>query len=88
MTLLFTVAWSSTGRSYGDRILGLRVIDRRGERLGFAGALVRAVLCVAFPPLLFWAIVNRRSVQDLVLRTAVIYDWAEQPRDTLPSDPS
>jgi hypothetical protein len=50
--------------------------------------LVRAVLCVAFPPLLFWAIVNRRSVQDLVLRTAVIYDWAEQPRGTPPSDPS
>jgi hypothetical protein len=49
--------------------------------------LVRAVFCVAFPPLLFWAIVNRRSVQDLVLRTAVIYDWAEQPRNTPPSDP-
>ena len=38
--------------------------------------------------LLFWAIVNRRSVQDLVLRTAVIYDWAEQPSNTPPSDPS
>ena len=88
LTLLFAVAWSSTGRSYGGRILGLRVIDRRGERLGLAAAFVRAVLCVAFPPLLFWAIVNRRSVQDLVLRTAVIYDWAEQPRGTPPSDPS
>jgi uncharacterized RDD family membrane protein YckC len=88
LTLLFTVAWSSTGRSYGDRLLGLRVIDRRGQHLGFAAAFVRAVLCVAFPPLLFWAIVNRRSVQDLVLRTAVIYDWAEQPGSAAPSDPS
>jgi len=34
LTLLFTVAWSSTGRSYGDRLLGLRVIDRRGQRMG------------------------------------------------------
>jgi uncharacterized RDD family membrane protein YckC len=88
LTLLFTVAWSSTGRSYGDRLLGLRVTNRRGDRLGFAAAFIRAVLCVAFPPLLFWAIVDRRSVQDLVLRTAVIYDWAEQPRGTPPSDPS
>jgi uncharacterized RDD family membrane protein YckC len=88
LTLLFAVAWSTTGRSYGDRLLGLRVIDRRGQHLGFAAAFVRAVLCVAFPPLLFWAIVNRRSVQDLVLRTAVIYDWAEQPGSAAPSDPS
>ena len=88
LTLLFTVAWSSTGRSYGDRLLGLRVIDRRGERLGLAHAFMRAVLCVAFPPLLFWAVVNRRSVQDLVLRTAVIYDWAEQPHSVPPADPS
>jgi uncharacterized RDD family membrane protein YckC len=88
LTLLFTVAWSTTGRSYGDRLLGLRVIDRRGQRMGFAAAFVRAVLCVAFPPLLFWAIVNRRSVQDLVLGTAVIYDWAEQPSSVAPSDPS
>jgi len=88
LTLLFTVAWSTTGRSYGDRLLGLRVIGRRGDRLGLAAAFVRAVLCVAFPPLLFWAIVDRRSVQDLVLRTAVIYDWAEQPRSSPPPDPS
>jgi uncharacterized RDD family membrane protein YckC len=88
LTLLFTVAWSTTGRSYGDRLLGLRVIDRRGQRMGFAAAFVRAVVCVAFPPLLFWAIVNRRSVQDLVLGTAVIYDWAEQPSSVAPSDPS
>jgi uncharacterized RDD family membrane protein YckC len=88
LTLLVPVAWSTTGRSYGDRLLGLRVIDRRGQRMGFAAAFVRAVLCVAFPPLLFWAIVNRRSVQDLVLRTAVIYDWAEQPSSVAPSDPS
>ena len=88
LTLLFTVAWSTTGRSYGDRLLGLRVIGRRGDRLGLAAAFVRAVLCVAFPPLLFWAIVDRRSVQDLVLHTAVIYDWAEQPRSVPPPDPS
>ena len=88
LTLLFAVAWSTTGRSYGDRVFGLRVIDRKGERLGLAHAFVRAVLCVAFPPLLFWAIVDRRSVQDLVLSTRVIYDWAEQPRSVPQRSPS
>ena len=40
-------------------------------------ATIRAVLCVLFPLLLFWAVVDRRrrSVQDLIVRTAVVYDW-------------
>jgi hypothetical protein len=35
------------------------------------------VLCVLFPLLLFWAVVDRhrRSVQDLLVRTSVVYDW-------------
>ena len=78
LTLLFTAAWSTTGRSYGDRVLGLRVVDRHGARLAVGLAFVRAALCVAFPLLLFWAIMDRRSVQDLILRTRVIYDWTEQ----------
>jgi uncharacterized RDD family membrane protein YckC len=78
--LYFAVAWSSTGRTYGDHVLGLRVVDRRGARLGFWFALLRAVLCVAFPFLLFWAVVDNRSVQDHVLRTSVIYDWESGPR--------
>jgi hypothetical protein len=39
---------------------------------------VRAVLCVGFPIGLFWAVVSvtGRSLQDTVLRTRVVYDWA------------
>jgi uncharacterized RDD family membrane protein YckC len=85
LTLMFTAAWAITGRTYGDRVLGLRVISRRGTRLGVWVALVRALLCVAFPILLFWAIVDGRSVQDLILRSSVIYDWAEQPSDPQPA---
>jgi uncharacterized RDD family membrane protein YckC len=77
-TLYFALTWWSTGRTYGDQVMGLRVVDRRGERLGWWHALLRAALCVAFPLLLFWAIVNSRSVQDLIVRTSVIYDW--EPR--------
>jgi hypothetical protein len=36
---------------------------------------------VAFPVGLFWIVVSRdnRSVQDLLLRSAVVYDWSRAP---------
>jgi uncharacterized RDD family membrane protein YckC len=56
--------------------MGLRVVGPRGARLHLLHAAARAVLCVLFLPGLFWVLVSRhdRSVQDVVLRTAVIYD--------------
>jgi uncharacterized RDD family membrane protein YckC len=75
--LYATAAWSTVGRTYGCHVMGLRVVGRRGRRLHLLTAFVRAVLCVVFPIGLLWCAVSRtqRSVQDLVLRTAVIYDW-------------
>jgi uncharacterized RDD family membrane protein YckC len=74
----FTASWATTGRTYGDHLLGLRVVDARGERLRWRSALARAALCVGFPIGLFWSVVSAtgRSVQDILLRTAVVYDWA------------
>ena len=74
----FAASWVTTGRTYGDHLLGLRVVDSRGERLRWRGALVRAALCVVFPIGLFWSVVSAtsRSLQDTLLRTAVVYDWA------------
>lgn len=71
-----TVGWATIGRSYGDALLGLRVLGR-GRRLGWARAVARALFCVVFPVGLLWAIVSphRRSLQDVVLRTTVVYDW-------------
>ncbi|MGY1618233.1 RDD family protein [Geodermatophilus sp. SYSU D00691] len=72
----FAVTWAVVGGTYGDRLLGLRVTDDRGERLGWARCAVRAVVCVVFPVGLLWVLVSaeNRSVQDLVLRTSVVYD--------------
>jgi len=72
-----TSGWSSTGRTMGNRTMGLRVVRGDGRRLKLGRAFLRAVLCTYFPIGLFWSIVSRRrrSVQDLVFRTAVIYDW-------------
>ncbi|MFL6065990.1 MAG: RDD family protein [Friedmanniella sp.] len=76
-TVYLTAAWSITGRTYGDHLMGLRVVGRRGRPLAVPRALARAVLCVAFPVGLLWCIgsPSRRSLQDALLRTSVIYDW-------------
>ena len=75
--IYFTVSWATTGRTYGDHQLGLRVVSPRGDRLRWPGAVVRAGFCIALPIGLYWAVVSptNRSVQDSVLRTSVIYDW-------------
>jgi uncharacterized RDD family membrane protein YckC len=71
------VAWRRWGRSWGDRLLGLRVVNFRGARLRWPGAVVRSALCVTVPIGLVWVLVSRenRSVQDVLLRTSVVYDW-------------
>jgi len=74
--LYFAATWAVVGGTYGDRLLGLRVTSDRGARLGWGRSAVRAVLCTLFPIGLIWVLVSRqnRSVQDLLLRTSVVYD--------------
>jgi uncharacterized RDD family membrane protein YckC len=81
---IFWVAWASTGRTFGGHLMGLRVVNFRGSKLHWTGSLLRAGFCVLFPIGLFWAVVSRqnRSVQDTVMRTSVIYDWARGPIDS------
>lgn len=72
-----SVSWVMTGRTWGDLLLGLRVVNFRGEPLRVAGAVLRAALCVVFPIGIFYVAVSRanRSVADVILRTSVLYDW-------------
>ena len=78
--LMLTTAWASTGRTRGMRLMGLRLVGRSGGRVGPVKAFLRAVACVAFPLGLFWSAVSKRnaSLQDLLFRTSVIYDWSMQ----------
>ncbi len=71
------LAWWLGGRTYGGHVMGLRVLGRRGHRLGPLRSLARAAFCIFFPIGLFWCVVSphRRSVQDTVLWTSVVYDW-------------
>lgn len=75
--LYLAVCWATTGRTYGAQLLGLRVVDRRAVRLGWTRSTARAVAYVVFPLGLGWAVVDKhnRSLQDLLLASAVIYDW-------------
>lgn len=75
--LYWTVFWALSGRTIGNLIMGLRVVSRKGGHPGWFIALVRALLCTAFPLGLLWVLVSgaNRSVQDIILRTSVIYDW-------------
>ena len=71
------LCWRTSGRTYGDEVVGLRVVGRGGRSLGFATALARAVFCALVPIGLLWTAVSRdnRSLADLLLRTSVVYDW-------------
>jgi uncharacterized RDD family membrane protein YckC len=75
-TVYLTVAWATTGCTYGGGLLGVQVLGRWGGRLGWARASVRALACVLFPVGLLWCAISptRRSAQDLVLGSIVIYD--------------
>ena len=76
--LYWAVCWSTSGRSVGAFIMGVRVRSADGTRVGWFRSLLRAVFCVMVPPGLLWSIVSRsnESVQDIVLRTRVVRDWA------------
>jgi uncharacterized RDD family membrane protein YckC len=82
------LSWAATGRSVGKQIAGLRVVRRGGGRLSLGRSFARAVLYVLFPAGLLWILASRRnaSVQDLVVGTVVVYDWAYRPADEGPRD--
>jgi uncharacterized RDD family membrane protein YckC len=77
---VLTASWTATGRSPGGRLMGLRVMGPDGSPPRPLRSLLRAILCVVFPMGLFWSALSKRnaSVQDLLVRTSVVYDWHER----------
>jgi uncharacterized RDD family membrane protein YckC len=80
LVLYLSAAWTTSGRTYGDQLLGLRVVGPQHRRMHLARALLRALICTVFPAGLLWAAVSptRRSVADVLLKTSVVYDWVSQ----------
>lgn len=77
LTVYLALTWTLSGRSYGALVLGLRVVDRHGNRVRAGVAVVRAAVSVLVPLGLLWVAVSgrNRSLADVLLRTAVVYDW-------------
>lgn len=73
--LYLGMCWALSGRTVGAVLLGLRVVGRDGERLRVVVAALRAAACVVFPIGLVWVAADqqRRSLQDIVLGTRVVY---------------
>jgi uncharacterized RDD family membrane protein YckC len=76
LVIYLSVAWVTTGKTFGCYVMGLRVVDPSGGSLRSVVAFVRALLCVAFPiGVLLCGTDARRSLQDRVVGTTVIYAW-------------
>jgi uncharacterized RDD family membrane protein YckC len=70
-----TGCWTVSGSTAGAVAMGLRVVGRRSQRVRLPVGLLRAIGCVVFPIGLLWVVVDRqrRSLQDIVFRTRVVY---------------
>jgi uncharacterized RDD family membrane protein YckC len=70
------VGWALTGRTYGSRLMGLRVLTSRNRLLGWTRSILRALVSVLWPLGLLWCGISRTrlSLADVVLRTVVVYD--------------
>lgn len=73
--LYLTGCWTVSGSTAGAVTMGLRVVGRGTQRVSLLVGLLRAICCVVFPIGLLWVAVDRRrrSLQDIVFRTRVIY---------------
>ena len=78
LVVVLTVAWSGSGRTLGNAVVGLRVLTQSGKRPTWRRALLRALIVVYVPLIsMLWILVSRKNagLHDLVCRTAVVYDW-------------
>ena len=73
--LYLTGCWTVSGSTAGAVTMGLRVVGRPSQRVSLPVGFLRAIACVVFPIGLLWVVIDRqrRSLQDIVFRTRVVY---------------
>ena len=79
LVVVLTLAWSGSGRTLGNSVVGLRVVREDGwAPLVAPRACARAVIVVLFHVVAMgWILVSKKNagLHDLACRTAVVYDW-------------
>ena len=77
----FSYQWTLGGRTIGMALLGLEVVQRDGRRITGREAMLRALLL--YFSFLFAVVAalfivyqrERRTIHDMIARTAVVYSW-------------
>ena len=79
--IYFAHPWSTSGRSLGMAVVGLRVVRTDGSPVSFGRAVVRILtlpLSLVFLGVGFLIMLvqpERRALHDLIAGTAVVYSW-------------
>jgi uncharacterized RDD family membrane protein YckC len=79
--IYFALPWSTSGRTLGMAIVGLRVVRADGSPVNFGHAVVRIVtlplslLFLGIGILVMLVQPERRALHDLIAGTAVVYSW-------------
>ncbi|MGD8807384.1 MAG: RDD family protein [Chloroflexota bacterium] len=80
--------WLLTGQTLGMMLMGLRVANRAGGRLGFWQAIVRIIGYLILPGIYFFGFLwilgddKRQAWHDKLARTCVVYAWDARPDET------
>ncbi|HEX5587287.1 MAG TPA: RDD family protein [Acidimicrobiia bacterium] len=88
LVIVLTLAWSSSGRTLGNNLVGLRVVRENGGEVSWRRALARALIVVAFHVVAMgWILVSKKNagIHDLVCRTTVVYDWRARREPAAPA---
>jgi uncharacterized RDD family membrane protein YckC len=85
VVVYLSAGWSTTGRTAGAQVMGLRVVGRDDHVLRGGRACIRAMACVLLPVGLLWCAVDRRAraLHDVLLGTSVIYDWRRRTPESI-----
>lgn len=79
--IYFSYQWAVSGKTVGMAVLGLQVVTAEGRPIGVRQAAVRTLalgLCLLTLGIAFLGIIfqrERRGVNDLIAKTAVVYSW-------------
>jgi uncharacterized RDD family membrane protein YckC len=83
--LYFTLSWAIFQRTLGETLFGLRVQRNNGKRMHLGRAFLRFVISFLSLALIglgyLWILFDpkRRTWQDIVARTVVLYDFGDEP---------